>query len=359
MAIREALARVERLLDDGKIALKTRLQLWQKPEVQVFRGHGSPARLCVTGRVVEETGTRGVGSDVGRLRAALNTFRRVESDEIPGSRVRVRVCDLEAEAETDHEGFFAVELDCDGAQPGWHHVEAELLASPAGHAGTIGTGELLVVADDCELGYISDLDDTVIETGARNKMTQTRVLLVRDALDHVAFPGVAELYTLLSRGPDGHSPRPIFYVSRSSWGLHDLFVEFMKAHDVPRGPTFLMDAAVIEEKSPTVGHEHHKIDTIGDILDAHPQLSVVLIGDSGQRDPETYLEAIGRWPDRIRAVWLRDVTDEKRDAEVQRIVAEIRSRGVPALASESSAEMAREAERLGLIPPGSAQSVGR
>ena len=357
--LRGVLGRIEKHLDHGKVAVKTRLGLWQKPEVQVFRGHGSPTRLRVSGRVVEETGTKDVGSDVSQVRTAINTFRRMESDELPGSRLRVSACDVSVETETDAEGFFAVDLACVDAQPGWHHVEVDLLASPSRHEGIIGAGELLVVADDCELGYISDLDDTVIETGARNKLTHMRLLLVRDALEQVAFPGVAEFYTLLTRGPDGSTPHPIFYVSRSSWGLYDLMVDFMATHDIPRGPTFLMDAAVIEEKSAAVGHEDHKIETIGEILEAHPRLRVVLIGDSGQKDPETYLEAVKRWPDRIRAVWVRDVTDEKRDAEVKPILAQIEALGVPALACETTTGMAEAAEAAFLIPRGSAASIGR
>ena len=358
-ALAKMLGRIERTLDRGKVALKTRLGLWQTPTVQVFRGHGTPTLLRVSGRVVEKTGTREVGPSVGRGRNALLTFRRMESDEVPGVRLRVTACDTELQTTTDHEGFFAVELACEGVQPGWHRAEAEILESPSGHTGIRGSGEILVVADDCEIGYVSDLDDTVVQTGARNKMTQTRLLLMRDALEHEPFPGVADLYTLLSRGPDGHTPQPVFYLSRSSWGLYDLFVDFMSARGIPRGPMFLWDAAVIEEKSPAVGHEHHKLDVLAEILDTHRELRVVLIGDSGQQDPETYLSAVQRWKSRIRAVWLRDVTDEKRDAEVKRIVAGIEALGVPAIATAESSEMAAHAERLGLIPAGSAATVGR
>jgi phosphatidate phosphatase APP1 len=133
----------------------------------------------------------------------------------------------------------------------------------------------------------------------------------------------------------------------------------MTTHGIPRGPMFLMDAAVIEEKSAAVGRAHHKLDTIAEILETHPRLRVVLIGDSGQHDPETYLEAVGRWPDRIRAVWLRDVTDGGRDAEVAEVVAAIQARGPPAIACETTVQMAREAERLGFIPPGSAATIAR
>ena len=357
--LKRALGRVERAIDHGKAGLKSRLGLFGVPEVQVFRGHGTQTRLRLTGRVVEETGIRDVGPDVGHLRTVLNTVRRMESDEMPGARLRVSVCGVEAETETDAEGFFALDLECRGAAAGWHEARVELLSSPSRHPAAPATGEVLVVEADCGLGIVSDLDDTVIATGARNKLTHTRILLVRDALEQVAFPGVAEFYRLLMRGPDGNGRHPVFYVSRSSWGLYDLFVDFMEAHDVPRGPMFLMDAAVIEEKSAALGHENHKLETLAEILDTHARMRLVLIGDSGQHDPEAYLEAVRRWPDRIRAVYLRDVTGRKRDREVKRLVQDIERLGVPAAACETTGAMAVHAEQLGLIPPGSAATIDR
>jgi phosphatidate phosphatase APP1 len=41
----------------------------------------------------------------------------------------------------------------------------------------------------------------------------------------------------------------------------------------------------------------------------------VLIGDSGQEDPEIYREIVARYPSRILAIYIRNVTPDARRAE--------------------------------------------
>ena len=357
-ALRRTLARAQRRLRGAKLHLKSRFGLFRPLRIEVYRSHGTVDRLQVIGRVLEETGTRPVGERTGRLRNVLDTLHRLESDEVPDARLRVRGCGAERDATTDQEGFFSLELRCgEPVATGWHPIEVTLLASLADQTGVTGRGEVLVPASDCEFGVISDLDDTVVNTGARRRLTHARILLSRNAYTHEPFPGVAELYRLLLEGADARGANPIFYVSRSAWSLYDLFVDFLDRHGFPKGPMHLMDAAIVEDKSVAVGSEDHKLETVAEILERHPRLPFVLIGDSGQGDAELFLEATRRWPDRIRAVYVRDVTADAREEEVASVLREIEAAGVPALASADAVEMARHAERLGLIRRGGAERV--
>ncbi|MEM8861429.1 MAG: phosphatase domain-containing protein, partial [Chloroflexota bacterium] len=66
----------------------------------------------------------------------------------------------------------------------------------------------------------------------------------------------------------------------------------------------------------------------------------ILMGDSGQKDPEIYQKAIQKYPGRIMAAYIRDVTRESRDAEVLEIAEAVTQSGVPMLlAADSSAIM--------------------
>jgi len=42
-------------------------------------------------------------------------------------------------------------------------------------------------------------------------------------------------------------------------------------------------------------------------MDFYPELNSVLIGDSGQHDPEIYAEIIGKFKFRVEAVYIRQV----------------------------------------------------
>src|SRR5690606_29216445 len=112
-----------------------------------------------------------------------------------------------------------------------------------------------------------------------------------------------------------------------------------------------------DEKLFKSSHESHKTLHILQILDAFPDLPFVLVGDSGQRDPEIYQQIVQERPDRIRAVFIRDVTPPGRDNEVHEIAAKVDSLGVPMKLLQHSDEAAREAAELGLVTGESLEEV--
>ena len=83
----------------------------------------------------------------------------------------------------------------------------------------------------------------------------------------------------------------------------------------------------------------------------------MLIGDSGQEDPEIYRRAVARFPHRIRAVYIRDMSHDARDAEVRALASEVRRLGVEMRLVSDSAAAAEHAAGIGLIDPGRVDDV--
>ena len=81
----------------------------------------------------------------------------------------------------------------------------------------------------------------------------------------------------------------------------------------------------------------------------YDRMPFVLIGDSGQRDPEIYLNVIQSKPGRIRAAFIRDVTPDLRDHAVARILEQSNAAGVEMLYVRDSPEAMEHARRLGLL----------
>lgn len=348
--MRAVLRRAKRL----KRGVKRRLHLFAQPRVVPFRAHGTASRVFLSGRVLERTGVVGPeATPGGTLRALGRSFRRFESDEIPGARVELRLAGDTARTETDEEGYFHVELT-PGAPlaPGWHDYEVRLLSSIAGGEGVVGRSQVLVPAEDAEFGIISDLDDTVVSSRANHRLDQTRIVLLNDAHQRIPFPGVADFYRALSGGPDGRGANPLFYISRSPWNLYDLFDRFLALHDIPCGPLFLEDASLVESPSRSLGGRQPKAQRIRGLLQLYPRLPFVLVGDSGQQDPEVYRDVVRDFPGRIRAVYIRDVTSPGRDREVQRIADEVCAMGVPMVLARESAQAAAHAVEAGLVRRG-------
>lgn len=341
-----------------KIRLEEKLGLLDELRVVGYAGHGTDRALHVEGRLIERKAEAGDPGESSLWENIKSTARRLESDEIPGARIRARFRGGAWDVWTDNEGFFKLDVPLDEPlEAGWHDVELEVVESLKEDDHPTGAAPVLVPSPDAEFAIVSDLDDTVIKSSATDTIRKVRVVFENDAGSRAAFAGVKELYEALVEGPDARGINPIFYVSRSGWNLYDLFQRFLEDKGIPRGPLFLQDLAIKESKSRAVGHESHKRDRIRLLLETYPDLPFVLIGDSGQEDPETYRQMVHEKPGRIRAIYIRDVTPDDRDEEVERIAAELSDRGVPTLLVATTLEAAEHAAEHGMITGDALQRV--
>lgn len=345
---------VEVRFDRLRFGLKRRTGRLGPVEVLPYRGYGTSQTLFMKGRVLERKGiTRSSADDTvgANLR---NMIRRFASDEIPFARVRARFDEHELEAVADIEGFFDLRFELvapPDAATTWHPVEVELLWPEQTVARATGS---MLVPSRARFGVISDLDDTVVRSSVTNFAKMVRIALLSNAHTRLPFEGVASFYRALQQGT-GREFNPIFYVSSGPWNLYDLLEDFLDVHGVPAGPLFLKDW------SPTsvLGHEKHKLAVIRTLLATYPELPFVLIGDSGEKDPEIYHRVVREYPGRIRAIYIRDVTTEDRGVAVHAIAREVSSLGIEMLLVPDTAAAAEHAAREGLIAPEALPDVRR
>ena len=75
-------------------------------------------------------------------------------------------------------------------------------------------------------------------------------------------------------------------------------------------------------------HQSHKLTSIELVLNTYPHLPFVLVGDSGERDPEIYREVLRKYPARIRVIYIRSIdTKAERLAAIDALIAEIAETG--------------------------------
>jgi phosphatidate phosphatase APP1 len=152
---------------------------------------------------------------------------------------------------------------------------------------------------------ISDIDDTIKITEVRNRHALLRNTFLRE---FTSVPRMAEFYQLIARSNDAQ----FHYVSASPWQLHVAIVEFLEIHNFPRG-TFVMKEFRWKNRtflSLFSDPEKYKPTVIEPLLKRFPKRHFILIGDSGERDPEIYAALARQYPEQIAAVYIRDVTGE-------------------------------------------------
>jgi phosphatidate phosphatase APP1 len=160
-----------------------------------YLGYGTSEKLMLCGRVLQDEGFRPITGSERRLRNLVEFVKRLESDELPGARLRATFGGQSVETVSDREGYFSVEFEAPGAAAGWHEIWLELLDLPAAE-----TGRVFVPSDDAEFGVVSDLDDTVIQSDVTKKLRMLVKLALSNAHTRKPFEGVAAFYRALHRG---------------------------------------------------------------------------------------------------------------------------------------------------------------
>lgn len=322
-------------------------------QIVIYRGHGGSGRVFVHGRVLENEGITPAADADSTWRNIVNTFKRLESDPLPFARVRVRLAGDERELVADDEGFFAGWLETRAVLGDrlWHPLDADLVAPAiSGQSAVRGQGLALVPPTAASFGVISDLDDTVIQSHVTSFLRAARTLLTENARTRLPFPGVAGFYQALNLGARDTPTNPIYYVSSSPWNLYDLLEDFLELQGIPAGPLLLRDWD-LGRSAATGGHHAHKIALIRNLLALHPRLPFILIGDSGQHDPEIYRDIVHEHPGRILAVYIRNVSrGTDRTAAIRALADEVVAARSSLVLADDTLAAARHAAEHGWIP---------
>jgi phosphatidate phosphatase APP1 len=346
-------APAERGLDAIKRRLGARFDHDDLVHIMAYRGFGTSRKLTLSGRVLQDEPIGVAGEHDSIWKNLGNTWKRFETDELPHAHLRATFGSWSGEVTADEEGYFRFEIEPPApieSATAWHPVDLELLgpAHPGPHP-VRATGAILVPPPDAEYGVISDIDDTVVETGVTRRLAMARTVFLGNARTRLPFKGVAAFYDALHQGVKAGGTNPLFFVSSSPWNLYDLLVEFMDLHAIPPGPLLLRDFGVDRRKLFERPSMLHKLGCIRPILDSYPQLKFVLIGDSGEKDPEIYRQVIREYPGRILAVYIRRIEVLGRDEQVMALAREAEADGVPLRLVPDTEAAALHAAELGLI----------
>jgi phosphatidate phosphatase APP1 len=328
--------------------------------IQPYRGYGSREELFLIGRVVRQP-PASVPPRTGAIgRDLLAIGRRLVQRGVADAVLVARFGGTEHHVTTDRAGYFRVHLrpaqfpPTDGV---WHQMELALIR-PADAAASV-TGEFYVPPRTTRFVVISDIDDTVVATGVANKAAMVWRLFAHGARSHAAFPGVVALYQALHAGVSGADRNPLLYVSRSPWIIYELLDEFFNRHNIPVGPVlFLRDWGVTPQHPLPRRAKSHKLALIRDMVALYRDLPFVLIGDSGQHDPEIYAQVVREHPGRVLAIYIRNVSrDPQRIRAIEGLAQDVIAAGSSLVLAADSFAMAQHAAAHDLIAPAALADV--
>ena len=234
------------------------------------------------------------------------------SDSSNNTRVTVKVGESVFKLPpSDAAGYFTGELtlaDADVRQLASARQVVKFESMPAREGGAVFPGEIVVLPAE-GLTVITDMDDTIKDTRMLDPPERNANTFQRPFR---AVEGMAALY----RGWQAAAPAGLHFhlVSAGPWQLHEPLRRFtseaqfpdftwdMRSVDLPNPKTLL------EEVKPDLQRTYEfKLRKISEFMERLPGRHVVLVGDSGERDPEVYAAIVTRFPGRVDHVFIRNV----------------------------------------------------
>jgi len=165
-------------------------------------------------------------------------------------------------------------------------------------------------------GVISDIDDTVKISHSLDTLLLAKATLLDTP---VPVAGMPEVYASLAQSLN--SPQFI-YVSASPFQLYPFLRDFIDTtYSQSNGPIMLnnlttTDLSSIIDFARADGVFEYKSAMIDRIQGMYPGKKFLAVGDSTQKDPETYGEAIRKYGDFIACAWIR-LVDEANNTDAR------------------------------------------
>jgi phosphatidate phosphatase APP1 len=321
---------------------------YKHARVKVYHGYGHTHDLVVYGHVFKSKPIIRRKYTNNVLINILHLVRLFFVEPLPCAKVQLQWRDKIFYSQAEDDGFFKFEWSSENVSAGWHKVVVHYI-DEGGNTAATGEGKVFV-PHSTQYAFISDIDDTVLVSHSATIGKRLRVLFTKNPRTRKVFNNVVKFYELLATAHTTAAvPNPFFYVSSSEWNLYSYLNEFFKYNGFPKG-IFLLNQIKRWHELVKTGKTKHdgKLVRVMRILKVYPKQQFVLLGDNSQRDPTIYAAIVNKYPQKIYAIYIRNIRPEK-ETETRELLQDLEKLGVHTCLFNDNAAAIEHAKKTGLI----------
>ncbi|MET4081224.1 phosphatidate phosphatase APP1 [Pedobacter sp. UYP30] len=317
--------------------------------VKVYHGYGHTQNLVVFGHVFKGRAKINQRFSNNLLINACNLVKLFMVKPFAFTNIKLHFFGKTFLNKTEADGFFKFEWQAnEKVAAGWHEVKIDAL-NEAGDVMAEGFGKIYV-PHITQYAFISDIDDTVVNSYSATLWRRLKVLLTKNPRTRTVFSSTANYYQQLAVSHTTlNQPNPFFYVSSSEWNLYDYLTEAFKFNQLPDGIFLLNTIKRLKDffKTGKTGHQG-KLLRVMRVLDTFPEQKFVFFGDNSQQDPQIYETIVQRYPKNIMAVYIRNVRLSKAESTLE-LLDKIETLGISTCLFTKSEEAMAHSKKIGLI----------
>lgn len=154
--------------------------------------------------------------------------------------------------------------------------------------------------EDFKYLIISDIDDTILVSKSVRSLSKLFLMLFRPIIKRKAVEENLKAYTKLRDQGVQFS-----YVSGSENNLFHLIGSIFSFNTIPFGPIFLRPFVKWYELTGSKKVKEYKIDRISKLAEDFHNKHILLFGDDSQHDLDVFKIIVEKFPNRIKAIFLR------------------------------------------------------
>ncbi|MEE2568713.1 phosphatase domain-containing protein [Pseudarthrobacter sp. J64] len=313
-----------------------------KPKMIAYYGYGSTEWVRVFGRVLLASSPKpGSRADTAVRNGTQNVrgWRAFTSTPIQHADVDIEIGGVHTRVKADRGGLVDEVIKVQ-LEPGWHTVTFRTNDAEEAQA------QVQVIGPETRLGIVSDIDDTVMVTALPRPFLALWNTFVLSERARMATPGMA---VLLDRMTVRHPDAPVIYLSTGPWNAAPTLARFLARNMYPAGALLLTDWGLTADRWFRSGQEH-KHRNLERLASEFPGMKWLLIGDNGQHDEQIYSEFSAKFPDKVAAIAIRQLSvSESVLAGGHTEHGDHSAEQVPWIYSPDGAGIARRLENLGLM----------
>ena len=267
--------------------------------IHLYYAFGNETSIMIEGRLLEERVFKVVEkSDTIRV----NIWRKLKqlvNDEIKNQTVTLSVAGQDFHTKSNHEGYFLFDIPIALAE-GYHDIFLQIEEHP------VKEQFPLPIMIHEGVGIISDFDDTVIISDVTQKVKLVYNLLAKNYKQRTLVTGMKEHFEKICKENTTAFPSTLFFLTGSPKQLFDAINQFLDFHDFPNHQ-LLAKQIHGDAKDPLFDQLRYKTTQIENLFAFYPKMEWVLFGDNGEKDSEVYEAIAKKYPERVRAFYIRDV----------------------------------------------------
>jgi len=292
-----------------KIALFTFItttSLFAQNDIEIYNCYGNSHKVIVEGRLLHKKTQSIASKDDNLFQNLWRKTGQLINNEIKNENLSLTLDDKIYKTISDDEGYFSFTLDSNKTlKQEYKPLKVQI------NKNNFSICKTPIIETKKEyLGIISDFDDTIVVSNVTNKIKLALNLLFKNYKQRDTVADMSETFNLIISNNPPKTPSTLFFITGSPNQLSSSIKEYLTLHNYPKA-TLITKKIHGDNPDALFDQFKYKTKKIEKLIKLYPNIKWYFFGDSGEKDREVYTCIARHFPEKVKAILIRNVKTGK------------------------------------------------